>query len=502
MRPQDWIDRPSRGNTTAPRISSTGPKTGSRPTKTTTITPRTTSKPAPAPRTSGRPTRGPAIIRQPKSGAKTPGTQRDYRFIVTPSKPSVSKSSAGSNPGRGGATGRGGKGGTTWVDIPRSPRTTKSATGKSAPGRNAPGKNAPGLGVGGGKKTPRGPGGAPGDGGFGRTRPKTSVVDRRPGGPVDPPGGGGGGGGRGGGRDRDRGDAGRRGDRDAPYSYGDDYSYDYDRHHRHGHRHHHGHGCGCGSCSGWGFSFGLHWGWGSFWYGHGHRYWRHYNWWPHYSYYPRRVYWYPVYEPYYVYYETPVYDQYYTSAEVYPYDDGYGYGYDYATGGGLTDAGLAAGATTQPDLPLAPSHDEAWSRVRQGRFEDARIIFAELVLANLNDAEARIGYAMSAAFEGEHDVAADKMRRALEIDVDALSRIPSDDTLNGLFASLLDAYAQIVRKDRKDRDGLLMTSVLRYLTGDLGSAHFAAGAAMRAGDTSEGTANLKQLLEDLLYQSL
>ncbi|MHC4414877.1 MAG: hypothetical protein ACYS0G_06300 [Planctomycetota bacterium] len=146
-----------------------------------------------------------------------------------------------------------------------------------------------------------------------------------------------------------------------------------------------------------------------------------------------------------------------------------------------------------------PSIDEAWSRLREGDLEVARAFFADLTYALPYEGLPRIGYAITTGLLDDDPAAVDAMRRALRDEPEALWNVPDDPLMQERVRSLEAHYADRVRRDFGDTDGMFMVATLRFVLDEHGNAFFAAEAAIRNGDDDESVYNLRVMLEEVMY---
>ncbi|MFG0329637.1 MAG: hypothetical protein ACF8PN_07015 [Phycisphaerales bacterium] len=133
----------------------------------------------------------------------------------------------------------------------------------------------------------------------------------------------------------------------------------------------------------------------------------------------------------------------------------------------------------------------AWSLLESGCYEQALDKFAYEIAAYPTDHEARIGYALAAAFLGDYEVATLAMRRALRADAAALDRVRVSVRLQNDIDQLRGVYRETARRRVADIDSYFMIAALSVLVGDYDEASYAIGRAIESGDCDPSATNLE-----------
>lgn len=226
---------------------------------------------------------------------------------------------------------------------------------------------------------------------------------------------------------------------------------------------------------------------------------RHFGGYPRYSYAYSPAYYAPRAYSYY----NPSYSNYrprYYSSPSYLGGDNYPKKY---TGGGNTYRYNSASAR-YPDTATESysTNDLGWRLLRQNNPREALDVFATQAGKNHNDGVPKVGYALSAAMQGDLNKAAWAMRRAFRIDPDSLHYMKIDASLRTSIDTLLAEYRNQLNHTQGNRhfDVAFMIAALNYLIHENDAARIAIGESVdKLGDNSPSALNLQRLVVNNEY---
>lgn len=139
---------------------------------------------------------------------------------------------------------------------------------------------------------------------------------------------------------------------------------------------------------------------------------------------------------------------------------------------------------------------DGWQLLRDGDLEQARDWFSQRVMNDGNDAELKVGYALSSAATGGLATGVWAMRRGMVLDADVLDGIEVDDELEGLVRDLIHEYTYASSSVISESDMAYMAASLHYMIGDYSHASKALDRALDRGDDSRSTIQLKALIDN------
>lgn len=134
--------------------------------------------------------------------------------------------------------------------------------------------------------------------------------------------------------------------------------------------------------------------------------------------------------------------------------------------------------------------DRAWLLLEAGRADRALAYFSSQANADLNDGVPKVGYALSAALNGDHKLALWAMRRAFGIDPQGAMRSPMTDGIRKRVENLAARYGRA----EVNADWSFMLASCRLLLGETELAKLAIDDAIALGDESESASNVLSLV--------
>ena len=147
---------------------------------------------------------------------------------------------------------------------------------------------------------------------------------------------------------------------------------------------------------------------------------------------------------------------------------------------------LSAGATLVTD--------RGWSWIAEGKAAEALNRFSDLCQAAPDRGMPRIGYAVAAGMLGDDGTAAWAMRRALEVDPDALQYFAAQEPVRQRILKLVDHYSYLAKHPEARADASFMEAATRFLLRQYPHAERAIGRAIERGDESRGAAALAEAI--------
>ena len=221
-----------------------------------------------------------------------------------------------------------------------------------------------------------------------------------------------------------------------------------------------------------------------------------------YSYYPPRGYSY-AYSP--AYYAPRAYSYYNPSYSTYrpryysspSYVEGNNYPEKYAGGGDTYSYNSASARYPDTATESYSTNDLGWRLLGQNNPREALDVFATQAGKNHNDGVPKVGYALSAAMQGDLNKAAWAMRRAFRIDPDSLHYLRIDVLLRTSIDMLLAQYHNQLNYAQGNRhvDVAFMIAALNYLIHENDAARVAIEASVdKLGDNSPSALNLQRLV--------
>ena len=143
------------------------------------------------------------------------------------------------------------------------------------------------------------------------------------------------------------------------------------------------------------------------------------------------------------------------------------------------------------------TNDLGWRLLGQNNPREALDVFATQAGRNHNDGVPKVGYALSAAMQGDLNKAAWAMRRAFRIDPDSLHYLRIDVLLRTSIDMLLAQYHNQLNYAQGNRhvDVAFMIAALNYLIHENDAARVAIEASVdKLGDNSPSALNLQRLV--------
>lgn len=138
---------------------------------------------------------------------------------------------------------------------------------------------------------------------------------------------------------------------------------------------------------------------------------------------------------------------------------------------------------------------QAWCDLADGRYLRAAHDFLEQIECRPGEPVPRIGYAIASG-RLDHDREAQRsMRRAVDLDVQALDAIRVDSGLKGEIRGLIDQYQSDLRCNHCDADPSFMIASLQSILGNYSDARYSIREARRNGDDSSSARTLEYFIE-------
>jgi len=144
--------------------------------------------------------------------------------------------------------------------------------------------------------------------------------------------------------------------------------------------------------------------------------------------------------------------------------------------------------------PPAVRAGEGWHQLEYGRPRVALHHFAAAAASHPRDGKAKVGYALSAALDGDIGRAVWALRRAFRIDPYRAGAVELQGHLRHEVDELADAYEP--GPHGTDADQAFLSAALHQLSGEPEAAAHAAHRALELGDHSPSTTNLAAMLEE------
>ncbi len=148
------------------------------------------------------------------------------------------------------------------------------------------------------------------------------------------------------------------------------------------------------------------------------------------------------------------------------------------------------------------TNDLGWRLLGQNNPREALDVFATQAGKQHNDGVPKVGYALSAAMQGDLNKAAWAMRRAFRIDPDSLQYMKIDASLRTSIDTLLAEYHDQLNHTQGNRhfDVAFMIAALNYLIHENDAARVAIGESVdKLGDNSPSAINLQRLVVNTEY---
>jgi len=138
---------------------------------------------------------------------------------------------------------------------------------------------------------------------------------------------------------------------------------------------------------------------------------------------------------------------------------------------------------------------QAWCDLADGRFLRAKLDFLNQIECRPYEPVPRIGYAIASG-RLDHDREAERsMRKAVDLDVNALDAIRVDSDLKREIRCLIDQYQSDLRCNHCDSDASFMIASLQSILGNYDEALCSIKDARRYGDYSSSARTLQCFIE-------
>lgn len=148
------------------------------------------------------------------------------------------------------------------------------------------------------------------------------------------------------------------------------------------------------------------------------------------------------------------------------------------------------------------TNDLGWRLLAQRNPRGALDVFATQAGQSYTDGVPKVGYALSAAMQGDLNRAAWAMRRAFSIDPDSLHYLKIDPSLRASIDMLLAEYHNQLKYAQGNRqfDVIFMIAAMNYLIHDNAAASVAIERlVVKLGDDSPSAQNLRRLVFNYKY---
>ncbi len=160
--------------------------------------------------------------------------------------------------------------------------------------------------------------------------------------------------------------------------------------------------------------------------------------------------------------------------------------------------------TRYPDTATGTysTNDLGWRLLAQSNPRGALDVFATQAGQHQTDGVPKVGYALSAAMQGDLNKAAWAMRRAFSIDPDSLHYLKIDASLRASIDGLLTEYHNQLKYAQGNRhfDVAFMIAALNYLVHEQAAARIAIEKLVaKLGDNSQSAQNLHRLVVNNEY---
>ncbi len=137
----------------------------------------------------------------------------------------------------------------------------------------------------------------------------------------------------------------------------------------------------------------------------------------------------------------------------------------------------------------------AWDRLAEGQHASALSQFADAAQRHPDTGLPKLGYALAAAANGDHERAVWAMRRALAADAEALHYAPLDERSRALVDTLAARYTDGTVADVGASDAAFMAAALHYIRHDNAAAARQIDLAMENGDRSDSASRLEEMIQ-------
>lgn len=154
-----------------------------------------------------------------------------------------------------------------------------------------------------------------------------------------------------------------------------------------------------------------------------------------------------------------------------------------------------AAANTTPADDGSAVYRGAWASLAEGHYARALAAFADEASSHPNQGRPKVGYALSAAANGDLVRGVWAMRRALRIDPDAMHYVAVDGALRQRVEQLIAHYVEGADDALDDAEVTFMLASLYYLLRESESAKNAIKVALAGDGASLSTTNLGRIIE-------
>ena len=159
-----------------------------------------------------------------------------------------------------------------------------------------------------------------------------------------------------------------------------------------------------------------------------------------------------------------------------------------------SDKRPAMGVASYGDVGPMGATGPGWVLLANGHYAQAGDIFSRDVRYRPSDGVARVGLSLSAAAGGDLERGVWAMRRAVQVDPEALVYVTLEASLQDRVDALVKRYQRQLERSPSDTDAAFMLASLSYLLGDDLTARRSIDEAVRYGDESQSTESLKRLI--------
>ncbi len=154
-----------------------------------------------------------------------------------------------------------------------------------------------------------------------------------------------------------------------------------------------------------------------------------------------------------------------------------------------------AAAITTPAGDGSAVYRGAWASLAEGHYARALAAFVDEASSHPNQGRPKVGYALSAAANGDLVRGVWAMRRALRVDPDAMQYVTVDGALRHRVEQLIARYVESADYALDDAEATFMLASLYYLLRESDSARNAVKVALAGDASSPSTVNLGRIIE-------
>jgi len=140
------------------------------------------------------------------------------------------------------------------------------------------------------------------------------------------------------------------------------------------------------------------------------------------------------------------------------------------------------------------SLEHGWQFLESGHYGQAKAHFAHAANQSPREGLPKAGYALALNLNGNTGQAITAMRRAFRYDPEGLHYLPVSSSMQEELQNLFYHYQSRAESDPADTDARFMAAALAWFLGENGLAKSEIQSAVHAGDSSESTHNLRNML--------